>query len=924
MIRRSLPAALLLIAIGGCGWFGDQGVMEPRGPYLGEIVRDLPPSATTLAAAPTPQREDVMAAYQRIYGQLSDPRQDQAVGKRLADLQMHVGEDRDIAGEADPYRAATDLYESLLDRGAPEQQDEILYQLARAYDLAGREADSLRHLDRLIAEHPASPYRLEAHFRRAELAFSRERYEQAVADYGYVVAQGTDTPYWRNAHYMRGWSQFKRAELEDSLDSFFTVIDSLLDDGDADSLATTDRELLDDSFRVVTLALGYLEGPATLAKQMGARGRPAWQYLAYERLALDYHQRERYLDSVATWQAFVEQNPLDARAPSAHLGMIDTLIEADFPSEVRPTKVSFVRRYGIRSEFWQVHDAVVRDTYLASLRAFLEELARAQHAQAQETAEPADYKAAADWYEERVATFPDSPDTAEYLFLLGEVYTEAGEPGQAVAAYQRVVREFPDFPDAHEAGYAAILGLEAMAQDAPAEEVELWQRVKIDAQIEFAFVFAGDPRAPAVQTDAADGLFGLGDHVAAVALAANLLEAWPDVDWPLRRTALSILGHGHFELGDFAAAEHAYRLLLDGPVSGDERGAFTERLLASVYRQAEIAEQDGDPDQAVGHYLRLGTLAPGAELAVQGHFDAVAVAETAGQTERAAELLAAFRDQHADHPLAEGAGKRLASLYEQTGDLTAAADELAALADTDPDAEVRRLARYRAAELYLAEGAATQAHRQFAAYVDQYPSPLPERLEAVQQLDDLAGDDAAGRRPWLREKIAIHRRMGDAAGERATYLAAEAQFLLAQDARTDFELIRLSHPLPNSLARKQEALKSAVAALEAAASYEVAEFSTASTFQIATLFTDLAAAIMTSDRPDGLSALELEQYDILLEEQAFPFEEQAIALHEINMRRSWDGLWNEWIERSFAELGRLMPARFDKPEVEVAYVETIH
>jgi tetratricopeptide (TPR) repeat protein len=273
VIRRG-ALWVLVLAASGCGWFGSKDVMQPRGPDLGEIVRALPAPEAAVAAAPTPRREDVMAAYQRIYGQMPDQRQDQAVGKRLADLEMHVGEDRDIAGEADPYRPAIELYESLLDRGDAEAQDEILYQLARAYDLAGREADSLRHLDRLIAEHADSAYRLEAHFRRAELAFSRERYDQASADYAYVVAQGPDTAYWRNAHYMRGWSQFKRAELEEGLDSFFTVIDSLLEDGDADALATTDRELLEDSFRVVTLALGYLEGPATLAEQMNARGRP--------------------------------------------------------------------------------------------------------------------------------------------------------------------------------------------------------------------------------------------------------------------------------------------------------------------------------------------------------------------------------------------------------------------------------------------------------------------------------------------------------------------------------------------------------------------------------------------------------------------------------------------------------------------------
>jgi hypothetical protein len=108
------------------------------------------------------------------------------------------------------------------------------------------------------------------------------------------------------------------------------------------------------------------------------------------------------------------------------------------------------------------------------------------------------------------------------------------------------------------------------------------------------------------------------------------------------------------------------------------------------------------------------------------------------------------------------------------------------------------------------------------------------------------------------------------------------------------------------------------------AGYEVAAFTTASTFQIADLYTALSSAIMSSDRPCSLSTLELEQYDILLEEQAFPFEEQAITLHEINLRRAWGGVYDEWIQRSFAELARLMPGRFNKPEHEVAYAESIH
>ena len=56
----------------------------------------------------------------------------------------------------------------------------------------------------------------------------------------------------------------------------------------------------------------------------------------------------------------------------------------------------------------------------------------------------------------------------------------------------------------------------------------------------------------------------------------------------------------------------------------------------------------------------------------------------------------------------------------------------------------------------------------------------------------------------------------------------------------------------------------------------------------------------------------------------YKFPNGAIGLHEINMQRAWDGTYDEWVQKSYAELKRLMPGRFNKPESEVAYVEAIH
>ncbi len=949
---RLIALACLLCCAAGCSWFGlgKDDAFAPKGPAIGEVIRDLPPLELPDTAPGSPTQEEVLVAYEKVYGLIPDLGDNLAVGKRLADLKMERGEQADIDGVAAPYEDAVSLYESLLAQSEGTDatgQDQILYQLARAHDVQGQGAESTRYLDRLIQSHPDSIYTVEAHFRRAESAFSQGDYAQAGQDYGVVVAAGPQTPFWQNANYMRGWALFKQSDLEAGLLNFFAVIDGLVGASRTDgkigleNLAATDRELLDDSLRVVTLALGYLDGAKTLALQMNDIGKPSWQYLVYQRLADDHVEKERFLDSVATWQTFVDENPLDLRAPNAHQGMIDTLVAADFPSEIQPKKEEYVRRYGVRSEFWQVHAGEDRSLYLPTLKTYLKELAAISHANAQQLA-AADkggrraqqavreaYLAAADWYEQTVETFPEDVTVADQLFLLGEVYTEAAEPARAVAAYQRLLREFPEHKSASEAGYAAILGLSAMLADAPQNDQQERQRLqqsKIDAQVEFSLLFADDPRAAAVQTDAADSLFKLGRYEQAVQLADSAFATWTQLPLELAQTNWLIQGHGGFELGQYAGAESAYqRYLASGPTE-QQRAPVAEKLLAAVYKQAEAAEQAQSFEQSIAHFQRMQGIDFNAELTVQGQYDAIAVVEALQQFERTATMLGRFRSDYPTHPLSKGIDMRMAGLYEQTANFSAAAQEYVNVSRSSADSDVARQSLYRAAELYLEQQDIGNARTYFADYVDRFPEPLDLNLEAVHQLDTFASQqrDEAARLPWLDRKIRIHQRMGRKATERATYLAADAQFVLAARERARFDTIALTRPLARSLKQKTRALKTTVAAYEAVAAYKVAELASASTFEIAQLYVSLAQSIMGSERPANLSALELEQYDLLLEEQAYPFEEQAISLHEINMQRSWDGVYDEWVQKSFTALRKLMPARFDKQERQIAYVERIH
>jgi hypothetical protein len=126
--------------------------------------------------------------------------------------------------------------------------------------------------------------------------------------------------------------------------------------------------------------------------------------------------------------------------------------------------------------------------------------------------------------------------------------------------------------------------------------------------------------------------------------------------------------------------------------------------------------------------------------------------------------------------------------------------------------------------------------------------------------------------------------------------------------------VRLKEPLKKSLKNKKAKMQLALKAYGAAAEYGVAEVATASTYHIAEIYRDFSRELLASQRPKGLSAEELEQYVVMLEEQAYPFEEKAIELHEVNVRRIASHVYDQWVRRSIDALGKLRPVRYAKVE----------
>src|SRR5580693_6083039 len=127
--------------------------------------------------------------------QNADPKLRAEALRRLGDLNLESGELERMTNEVTQIdrqgAEAIRLYSTLL-KAYPNypRNDQVLYQLARAYETTGQSDLALSTLDGVVARYPQSRDIAEVQFRRGELLFSNRRYAEAQHAYEAVLAHG--------------------------------------------------------------------------------------------------------------------------------------------------------------------------------------------------------------------------------------------------------------------------------------------------------------------------------------------------------------------------------------------------------------------------------------------------------------------------------------------------------------------------------------------------------------------------------------------------------------------------------------------------------------------------------------------------------------------------------------------------------------
>jgi tetratricopeptide (TPR) repeat protein len=921
--------ALLVVACSGQPTVDRAATQSSGESTIADLSRSQSPAAKQLQGGD--DREKAIAAYRRFLEQYpQSPRRD-VIGRRLADLLVESAADMQATeyttglSAALPvgdsvrkrYEDAITIYTRLLARHPTDQSTpELLYQLSRAYEETGQTQLAIATVDQLLAGDPHGQQRLyaDAQFRRGELLFADGAYQQAAKAYSAVVELGETVSNYEQALYKLGWSYFKEERYDAALATFFSLLDRKLTAGsDPESqlktLSRAEQEQLADVFRAVSMSFSYQSGVQSVDRYFRRHGRRGYENQVYLGLADFYVSHDQVSEAAETWLALAQDAPLNPQAPRLYMRAIEQYRQAGFRQRVVEAETAFARRYGMHSEFWKQHDPQAYADVLEELQSSLIDLAQYHHARAQQEKRAADYREAEQWYRTYLEGFPDTKRTGEMNFRLAELLYEQGQYRKAIEEYERTASFRGDHSHKADAGKAVLHAYaEYLKRAGSARRGEL-AGPAIDSAVRFALAYPDDPESPAILAQAGADLLEGKAYQQAVGVSKQFLEHEPAMSPALRQTAWSLLAQAEYGAGDYQAAEHAYGRAIELTRREDPRRlALGKGRAAAIYKQAEQRQAQGDRSEAAALYLRAADAAPDSSIQPKAQYDAATSLLAIEAWHDAIRTLEQFRADHPEHPLQEKATQKLAYAYDRSDRKLKAAAEYRKLGEGQLEAGVRREAWMRAAELYHQAGQDREAIQTLEAYLSRFPKPADAAVDAMRQLADLelANGNAVRRRHWLDKIVKLDRKAGNAQTQVA---AAHATLELAEDRLLAFRSIRLVKPLKKSLATKLREMKQALKVYEAAIGYGVAPVTSAAKYNIASMYEELSQELRASERPADLGAEALAQYELLLEQQAAPFEQQAIQIYASNVRQAGGQEIDRWVEKSRQRLNVLRSER---------------
>ncbi|WP_351014975.1 tetratricopeptide repeat protein [Shewanella sp. AC91-MNA-CIBAN-0169] len=750
-----------------------------------------------------------------------------------------------------------------------------------------------------------------------------------------------------------------------------------------EKLGSRAQNLAIDTQRVLSISLSQQLQSQSLVSLVNAnQSLPninLYQHVLFANLAQFLLDKKLDHDAELTYQAYIDLASDNIWAARYSLDLLDLYQRQGKFAAMHQLKNDYVNQYGLSSTFWVNASTAQQAELLPQLLSFSDEHSRRLYADAQ-TQQGAQRISAFAQAASALKTYlqlAKLPQASTLLtkdilndeYLFADANFEAKQYQQALASYYAIAYDTTATSAAlrkiqQQSAYATTVTIrEIISQHDQSQQGQnqqkqsgqsntddynklISQRNQLDK--DFINQYPSDERALQLASNAAQYSFDAKNYTDLKYFTDFVLQAHDihtinnavssvQTATPLSDSARKqvqfvsqLYANSLYQQEQYAQAEEGYILALQ--YTDKSTGSWSEMrnlLASSIYFQAQAVKQT-QPELAVSQLLRVAQAVPESKYAVNAELDAANLLLEQQRWQEAVDVLKPFQQRNPDHQFSAAIPAKLAQSYEALAQWDLAAEQLLIIVAKEDSGALKREALYTAAEYYLKAGDNSNALSTFRTYAKTYPQPFDVAQEVRFKMSEFYRQNGEANKQyyWFRQILSFDRKQlqqdANAIQARQIELASIAAFSLGQAEQRSFAAIKLDAPLQKSLKRKQEAMKKAIGYYQQVLDFQLAKFVPHATYNLAEMYRQLATDMMSSQRPGDLDELALEEYEILLEELAYPFEEKAIEIHISNTQRAWDDIYDQWIEKSFERLAQMSPALYQKQELTHEVIDAIH
>ncbi len=765
--------------------------------------------------------------------------------------------------------------------------DAIRYILAYSLYEDGKWNDAAAIYESLLNDFPESSYAMETSFRLAEFYFETGQSGEAIEHYKKILNR-SDSTFYDQSLYKLGWTFYKAEEFRNSVDTFMLLLDKNWEG------KLKKGGLMEETISSMTMALNHFKGMDHIIRYLQAKGIRDYTPLVIKMLAERIFDEGRYSAAISVYKGFIRLFPDAASIPFIYEKISGIYDMIDDEENSVKTKEEMVRLFNPQSvRYREIFptgskevDKLVHDSSIS--------VAKIYHAKGKDSRNIRPLLTAIKKYKEFLSYFPESSENKKITLLLADAYFDAKMYTEAALRYEMSAELYPEGPEKSDIIYSALLTYEILFRKTKDNKDKIVS--KIDQLLfKYSNSMLDETKTLKIKERMADMYAELGNYAKARSTLVMIAEAAGSERIYIKTAEL------YLKEGDFESAEKIYAKIVHDykdPVIRKRLSNLRLAIANKHFKEGKYAIAAKRLEQA---YL----ISPDSEL---GEAALVKLGELYIKTGDSDNILSTARRIAGKFPGSE----RPVSLLVEGGRSIEKADPLKAAMFYETASAITNKEKYGKA-LILAASILFEENRRY----DKTEELLLKYLNS-NSLDPAEEADALLR---LASSL-LHNGKNEAAYQtlrrilkKQTQLdadiLAETRLMLMQEDMDKYLSIKLAQPFEKTLHKKTVMLEALLNEATEIIQYKIPDQLSEVFFKMGLILENFKDSLIQSERPADLTGEDLEDYDFLLEEKAYPYEEQSLKAYEqsVTFGREYRS-YNKWLMKSLEMLSNMRPALY--------------